>query len=95
MDYYNYMREFHPKDVTDELMVITGEEAAEVIQETSKIIRFGISPENRSRLEKELGDFLCMYELMCEMDIVDPAMVAMGAKEKREKLKVYSSLIKE
>jgi NTP pyrophosphatase (non-canonical NTP hydrolase) len=92
MDYYNYVREFHPKDVTDELMVIMGEEAAEVIQETSKIIRFGISPENRDRLEKELGDFLCMYELMCEMDFVDSAKVAMAASAKREKLKTWSSL---
>lgn len=74
-----------------ELMVILMEECAEVSVEASKIIRFGVQ-NNKNRLELEIGDLMCMYTLVVEAGLVDPAAVALAANKKREKLKKWSNL---
>jgi NTP pyrophosphatase (non-canonical NTP hydrolase) len=76
-----------------ELMTILGEEAAEVVQEASKCIRFGMTAENVGRLEKEIGDLLCMVELLHQHDYVSFTRMEQYVEEKREKLKLYSNLI--
>ena len=55
----------------DELLVILQEECAEVTQVISKIHRFGLynfnpitEEHNNNLLHKEVGDLLCMIELM-------------------------------
>ena len=61
----------------DELLEILAEECAEVIQEKSKIFRFGIlsgSHHNLGKshiecLESELGDLLAMIQLLMDADM--------------------------
>jgi len=74
----------------EELLVILMEECAEVTQEASKLIRFGHS--DFDRIEKELGDLLCMVELMCRRDMIDSSVLMDHIDAKKEKLKEWSSL---
>lgn len=75
-----------------ELLTILMEEAAEVIQEASKCIRFG-TEENMAHLEKEIGDLMCMVALLHEHDYIAFTRLDRYVEEKREKLKKYSNLI--
>lgn len=81
-----------------EILVIAQEEAAEVIQEISKIFRFGIDSQHRdglshrAKLEEEVGDLLCMIDLMIEHDIIHPKSLALAKLAKREKLKKFSEV---
>lgn len=76
-------------DKLQELLTITMEECAEVTVEASKIIRFG----NGSQvLENEIGDVMCMFELLAENGYIDWAEVSLRAEAKREKLKKWSDL---
>ena len=72
-----------------ETLTILQEECAEVIVEASKILRFSNDGE---RLEREVGDLICMIELLYEQRIMDPGNVAVQAREKREKLKKWSNI---
>ena len=76
----------------EELLVILAEECNEVAVECSKVIRFANQDGRQPPLERELGDLMCMYEMAVERGLVDPAMVAVAANEKREKLKKRSNL---
>ena len=81
----------------DEIMLIAQEECAEVTQAISKVFRFGIDGEhngktNKHRLEEELGDLLCMIELMVEKDIVDAEAVAYARVAKKTKLATWSNI---
>jgi NTP pyrophosphatase (non-canonical NTP hydrolase) len=81
-----------------ELLTITAEECAEVIQECSKAIRFGIDAEYqgqtvRERLEKELGDLYCMMDLIHAADLISFTKLDDYSQEKYEKLKKWSDLI--
>ena len=84
----------------NEILVITQEEAAEVIQEVSKIFRFGIDSQHRDgmlhreKLEAEIGDLLCMIDLLVEYDVIDPEKIYRANQAKREKLKKYSGIFK-
>lgn len=77
-------------DQTQELLTILMEEAAEVTVEASKIIRF--QPSGYQTLESEIGDLMCMIELIAENGFIDMENVAMCAAAKREKLKKWSNL---
>ncbi len=86
-----------------ELMVITMEECGELTQACSKVLRTRennfssktISTEALDDLAKEVADVMCMIELMQEEGLVDPLDISEGIQNKREKLKVWSSLITE
>jgi NTP pyrophosphatase (non-canonical NTP hydrolase) len=82
-----------------EILDILQEECAEVIQMVSKCRRFGIDDihiksgeSNRSRLTEEVGDLMCMIQLMQEAGIVDIVEVMFAAGKKREKLKQWSKI---
>ena len=82
---------------TNEIMLITQEECAEVTQAISKVFRFGMDSQhngasNKTRLEEELGDLLCMIELMIEKGIVDGVAVAKASVAKKEKLAKWSNI---
>ena len=66
------------------------EECGEVIQEASKIMRFG---NDTSKLTKELGDLQFMINLTANHLGIDSVSIGVYANEKREKLKKYSGLI--
>ena len=81
----------------EEIMLICQEECAEVVQAISKVFRFGIDGEhlgstNRGRLEEEIGDLLCMIEMMTEESIIDAGVVARAAQSKRAKLAKWSNI---
>ena len=89
---------------THEALIITAEECAEVIQQISKIIRFGIDlpyvtagdgTTNREQLEKEIGDLKCMIAILMEMNIIDNVNVYRAEMAKREKLRKWSNLFNE
>lgn len=79
----------------DEMFTILMEECAEVASASSKIIRFGDSENNTKRLESELGDLMCMVEILSDKGYIDMAMVAVAASAKRVKLKKWAPRIME
>jgi len=83
----------------EQILMITAEECAEVIQEVSKCFRFGIDADHKSgvkhraKLEEEVGDLLCMIDLMIEQHIIDSDHVTQAKQNKRDKLKIYSNIL--
>lgn len=82
---------------TKEILCITQEECAEVSQSISKIFRFGwnsVHPKtmvnNKAHLEEELGDLLCMIDILVEKCIISDEQINIARKAKREKLKKWS-----
>ena len=81
----------------EELMVVTMEECGELIQACSKAIRCDDYYANRTRrkLTEEVGDVMCMLELMHEFDLFSWDDVDARVEVKREKLKKWSKLIED
>lgn len=78
-----------------ELLTIFMEECAEGQIEASKLIRFGSdTATNVHKLEVEVGDIMCMIQLLAEYDLISMNEVEMHIDAKREKLKKWSSLSK-
>lgn len=77
-----------------ELLVITMEECGELIQACSKLIRFGTEKKHMDNLVQELGDVMCLATLLIEHDMCDEADVFQAIENKREKLELWSDLIK-
>lgn len=82
-----------------EVFCIAQEECAEVTQAISKVFRFGIGAEhpytkkkNLQSLEEEVGDLLCMIDIMIEKCIISDSNVNAARKAKREKLKTWSGI---
>lgn len=84
-------------DNSKEIMLIAQEECAEVTQAISKVFRFGINgvhngATNKQRLEEEVGDLLCMVEMMIENGVIDGNAVAQAGLKKKEKLAKWSNI---
>jgi NTP pyrophosphatase (non-canonical NTP hydrolase) len=84
-------------DRQKEIMLIAQEECAEVVQAISKCFRFGPDDAyngqtNKQRLEEEVGDLMCMIELMQQHDIINPSEVLEANVRKRLKLKEWSNV---
>jgi len=77
-------------NIQEETLVILMEECGEVIQECSKILRFG---NDASKLTKELGDLQYMINLTANHLDIDVVKIGVHANEKREKLKKFSNII--
>lgn len=82
-----------------EILCITQEECSEVSQSVSKIFRFGFTgmnpntlKQNKEHLEEEIGDLLCMVDILTEKCIISDSKVNEARKAKREKLKKWSSI---
>jgi len=82
-------------DSATELLTILQEECAEVIQEASKVKRFGQNAENLDRLAKEIGDLVCMIQLVQDWQLVAPSDIETNSAAKKEKLKVWSNLFED
>ena len=83
-----------------EILLIAQEECAEVTQAISKVFRFGMDAEhngrtNQERLTEEIGDLICMFQLMEEKGIIDWTLISLYAQKKREKLQKWSTIFKE
>jgi len=85
-------------DKEREILVIAQEECAEVIQEISKIFRFGIDNQHKSGivhrnvLEQEVGDLLCMIDLMFEYKMISCEGIEIAKINKQHKLKTWSKI---
>ena len=84
-------------DQQQEIMRIAQEECAEVVQAISKVFRFGIDGEhngrtNRAHLTEEVGDLVCMVELMIEHGLISANEVAQAGIKKKEKLAKWSNI---
>jgi NTP pyrophosphatase (non-canonical NTP hydrolase) len=82
-----------------EILAIASEECAEVIQAISKINRFGLDMEwngtvNRDHLATELGDLLCMVDLLVEKGVVSRDKIYEASLAKKDKLKRWSNIFK-
>lgn len=80
-----------------EVFAIAQEECAEVIQAISKITRFGLANDhmgvtNKEHLEEEVGDLMCMLNLLDEFDLVDWTRVSIHAQNKRKKLQQWTTI---
>jgi len=94
-----------PLNILQQLMTITMEECGELTQICSKTMRkFSTIDEvledttrasvNRVKLIEEVGDVLCMIELMVEHGVLTNDELGARITLKRDKLKTWSNLIK-
>lgn len=84
--------------VDREVMLIAQEECAEVVQAVSKVFRFGFESthngkDNREHLEEEIGDLVCMFDIMREKGLINWANVIEASEKKRQKLKTWSNVL--
>lgn len=81
-----------------EILIITQEEAGEVIQEIAKCFRFGIDgthksgESHRERLTQEVGDLMLMCDLLVESGMITESGVAEAKQRKRDKLLQWSNI---
>ena len=83
-----------------EILLITQEECAEVTQAISKVFRFGMEDHyngvsNREHLEEEIGDLMCMIDLLIDSGMVSESAVMAAKSEKLMKLQTWSGIFKE
>ena len=88
----------NPINTLQQLMIITAEECGELTQRCSKIIRKyekinQIEEEQRIKLIEEVGDVLCMINLMVEHNITNWEELNTRVKVKKDKLKIWSELV--
>ena len=85
-------------DARQQLLVITMEECAELIQACSKCLRRGELYEHsdsETELKKEVGDVYAMLELLVEWDVLSWTEIENRRDVKRMKLSRWSDLIGE
>jgi len=85
------------KDSEKQILLICQEECAEVTQAISKIFRFGFDSEhdgmtNYQRLTEEIGDLLCMINLLMEKNVIDEIQTQKASYNKRLKLEKWSNI---
>lgn len=78
-----------------EALVILMEECAEVSQEASKCIRFGVTEENAMRLEQEVADLLTMIDILKNMSVINLKDADLFAEKKIQKLRKYSNIFRD
>ena len=84
---------------TNEILLITQEECAEITQAISKVFRFGWESchpktgiNNKEHLEEEIGDLLCMIDILVEKCIISDHKINIARECKRIKLKEWSRI---
>ena len=80
-----------------EMLVITMEECAELSQACSKLIRFedDQSEQDIKNLQDEIGDVMCMIDIMKHSGLVNNKQIEERKKVKTEKLMKWSLLFSE
>ncbi len=83
-------------DYERELLVCLIEECAEIQKDACKALRFGIddhpvdrTESNRETIAGELGDLLCVLDLLVENGTLNPDHIDAGMQAKRAKLAQY------
>ena len=77
-----------------EMLVITMEECAELSQACSKLIRFedDRSEQDIANLQDEIGDVMCMIDIMKHSGLVSEEQIEERKKVKKDKLMKWSLL---
>ena len=75
--------------INTEALIITMEECGELIQACSKVIRSNHDPKYIQNLQDEIGDVLCMIEIL---DCTTPEQIKERIGVKKKKLKRWSTL---
>ena len=91
-------KQMNSLDARQQLLVITMEECAELIQACSKCLRRGELYEHsdsETELKKEVGDVYAMLELLVEWDVLSWTEIENRRDVKRMKLSRWSDLIGE
>ncbi len=78
----------------EEMLVITMEECGELIQACSKMLRFN-EEQDYTQLQDEIGDVMCMIEILRDGGLVSDKQIADRIKVKKEKLMKWSLLFSE
>jgi NTP pyrophosphatase (non-canonical NTP hydrolase) len=86
-----------------ETLLILQEECAEVIQAASKVFRFGeesrwphpSSSSTHECLAMEVGQLLCMIDILVEQGYLSDSKLNESKQNKREKLKIWSSIFED
>ena len=78
----------------EEMLVITMEECGELIQACSKMLRFG-EDQDYTQLQEEIGDVMCMIEILKDGGLVSDEQIQERIKVKKEKLMKWSLLYTE
>jgi NTP pyrophosphatase (non-canonical NTP hydrolase) len=87
--------------ILQEILTITQEEAAEVIQEICKVQRFGLDSThksgitNQAALEQEIGDLLAMIDLLREHSVISEAGLEIAKARKIARLHQWSNIFGE
>ena len=76
----------------EEMLVITMEECGELIQACSKVIRTGGRAKYRKNLRDEIGDVMCMIEILKMSGLVTQEQIDQRIEEKQKKLKKWSNI---
>jgi NTP pyrophosphatase (non-canonical NTP hydrolase) len=92
-----FMKMKQMNEENQEILLITQEECAEVTQAISKVFRFGMEDEfegqtNREHLEEELGDLMCMIDLLIDSGMISESAVVTAKNEKLNKLQIWSNI---
>ena len=80
------------REDTKEALIILAEECAEVVQECTKLLRFGLNVDDAQNLNKEIGDVLALVEYLNNQGLIDLFLLEESIENKKEKLKTWSSL---
>jgi len=78
-----------------EMLIIAMEECSEVAIECSKILRFGFTKDKEKKLNGEVGDLMCIFQLMQDRGFLDVDKVNVATEDKRKRLRKWSSLMDE
>ena len=80
------------KNKTREALIITMEECGELTQACSKMIRSNGTAKCRKHLQDEIGDVMCMIEILKMGRLVTDRQIEDRMAVKRKKLEKWSSI---
>ena len=83
------------KRVKEEALVISMEDCGELIQACSKVIRTDGDTKYIRNLQDEIGDVICMIEILKMNNYVTDKQIEDRMKEKKKKLMKWSQLFSE
>ena len=80
------------KDKTREMLIITMEECGELIHACSKVIRTKGRAKYRRNLRDEIGDVMCMIEILKMSGMVTEEQIQERMREKTKTLEKWSNI---
>lgn len=79
--------------MSQEALIITMEECGELIQACSKVIRSKGDTKYIHNLQDEIGDVMCMIEILKKHNFVTDEQIENRVEVKMNKLKKWSTLL--